>query len=97
MATSDDLPMSGSVTIERDRMCAYPCQHPLFKNADGTSKRGCRVPIVQPVNGHAPWTWDGNCAAPTLTPSIDCKSNYWDGEKDVPCGWHGFIQNGKVV
>ena len=36
--TSDELAMAGKVVIERDRMCAYPCQHPLFKNADGTSQ-----------------------------------------------------------
>jgi hypothetical protein len=97
MPTSDDLPMQGKVVIERDRWCSYPCQHPLFKNADGTSRRACRQPIVQAVNGHAPWSWDGNRDAPTLTPSIDCKGTFFDGTKDVPCGWHGFIRGGKVA
>jgi hypothetical protein len=32
------------------------------------------------------WTWDGNVEAPTFSPSINCGG----------CGWHGFIEAGKL-
>lgn len=50
----------------------------------------CSV-LLKPWPINAPtWTWDGNEEAPTLTPSINC--NGVGG-----CGWHGFIQQGKIV
>jgi hypothetical protein len=49
----------------------------------------CGVPIRPHVlpNG-AGWTHDGNDDAPTLSPSVNCVGG---------CGWHGFIQAGRMT
>jgi hypothetical protein len=44
-----------------------------------------------PIIGGKTWDWDGNEEAPTLTPSINCNGG------PSSCGWHGFIQQGKVT
>lgn len=31
------------------------------------------------------WAWDGNVEKPTLSPSV----------KQVTCGWHGWLRNGR--
>jgi hypothetical protein len=43
-----------------------------------------------PIQGVSTWDWDHNEEAPTLTPSINCNG-------PGCCGWHGFIQQGKIV
>jgi hypothetical protein len=50
----------------------------------------CMV-LLKPWPINAPtWDWDGNEQAPTLSPSINCNGT-------GGCGWHGFIQAGKLV
>lgn len=66
-------------------MCVWPCPR-----RDGQS---CGV-IVELHRPQRPfdkvWSWDGNESAPTLTPSVNCNG-------EAGCGWHGFVQNGKLV
>jgi hypothetical protein len=41
------------------------------------------------------WGWDGNIDCPTLTPSINCIAQK-DGKPTGGCGWHGFINAGRM-
>lgn len=66
----------------RDR-CWFPCPK--------RPGRECHVLLKPwPINANT-WDWDHNEEAPTLSPSINCNGG------PSACGWHGFIQQGRVV
>ena len=48
---------------------------------------GAQGGVYRSRNGGKTWEMTGDEDAPTLSPSIDCQK----------CGWHGFIQQGKLV